>query len=277
MKNKLELFENISKIYTSRLQKPLWQRYPNCLKDSLDALCIFLEEYAFERQGRNPSYAHAAVEAVRNAKDRPIKPEDIWNDFRRLMNYNSLNAKNNPLYHVQEDQANCKCILCVLGRANEIENIIKDANVAIKNGNIRERWNRIKEIRGVGDKISSLFLRDIALAGHLPLAQANDRELLQPVDIWVRRTVSFLDPKMTDEHNAIKRPNMDFANWIVNDATDPERFNQGAWYFGAQIAGSEFRLRKACSDINYATELVSKHIESLQSVCEAYKDDKCPL
>jgi len=70
------------------------------------------------------------------------------------------------------------------------------------------------------------------------------------------------DQQMTD---------LGIANRIViesqeNEAT-PELVNMAIWYFGAQVATSEYRLIKALDDINYANNLFSEHKDQFRRVC----------
>ncbi|MEM3485461.1 MAG: hypothetical protein QXI12_07540 [Candidatus Methanomethyliaceae archaeon] len=85
-----------------------------------------------------------------------------------------------------------------------------------------------------------MFLRDVAVYFGLTesLRNAKDRWLLQPVDVWVKRTVPILAGAhiMKDE---------EMAQWIVENAAEPETANQGIWYFGSQIVQSKEDLEKA--------------------------------
>ena len=94
----LRLFEGLSEIFKALSLKPLWQKYN--LNDSIGAASLFLEGYAFERQGRSPSFSPAAVEAIKKAKvsngseDFPLA---VWFNFSNLLNDSRLNRKLNPL------------------------------------------------------------------------------------------------------------------------------------------------------------------------------------
>ena len=59
----LEFFEQMSCFYRQGVSL-LWNKYPNHTEDIWDSLAIFLEGYAFERQGRRPDYFHAAIDAL---------------------------------------------------------------------------------------------------------------------------------------------------------------------------------------------------------------------
>lgn len=251
----LELFVGVSALFRARYQKPLWEKYTRYLEDPLDAILIFLEGYAFERQGRNPSYSHVAVEAIEGVKDSPLRrnfPQTVWHKFSEFFANKGLNIKANPLFHTKKL---CCCVWCVTGT----ENLIKTSKEAIARSQIKEAWEKVKRIRGVGPKIASLFLRDVAV--QFELAPSQDRWLLQPVDIWVRRAVFLL--------NRNKMKDGDVARWLVTNCDEPELANQGIWYFGAQIAGSNFRLRKSIEYPSYAEEILQEHMASLKAAVEA--------
>jgi len=251
----LELFVRVSALFRARFQKPLWGKYPRYLEDPVDAIQIFLDGYAFERQGRNPSYSHAAVEAIQRAKDLSTKqnlPQRVWKEFYDFFDGKKLNKERNPIFH---DTGSRHCVWCVMGS----ENMILSSKEAIARSQVKEAWERVKVIRGVGPKIASLFLRDVAV--QFELRPGLDRWLLQPVDVWVRRGVFWLSGnEMKDD---------DIAKWLVTNCEEPELANQGIWYFGAQIAGSDFRLHKSIKDPDYARELFWEHIAGLKATVAA--------
>ena len=97
----IDFLTHISELYMARYQLPLWKKYPNHLHDFIDGMCIFLEGYAFERQGRNPSFSHAAVDVIKDAKATNRKfAEVVWNLFSHQFGGDGLNRKVNPIYHI---------------------------------------------------------------------------------------------------------------------------------------------------------------------------------
>ncbi len=90
----LQFFEEVSCFYVAGLFLS-WGKYPKYKEDIWDALSIFLEGYAFERQGRNPGYSHAAVDVLRECKEMDGKA--VWNCFSEKWGGTGLNIKNNPL------------------------------------------------------------------------------------------------------------------------------------------------------------------------------------
>jgi hypothetical protein len=108
-------------------------------------------------------------------------------------------------------------------------------------------------INGVGAKIASLFLRDVALV--YGIEPQKSRELLQPIDVWVKRYVYRWAGKMSDAK---------CAKWIVENCrlagASPEKVNAGMWYFGALIAGDERTLMR----------LLEEGVASVKKETEAY-------
>lgn len=256
----LELFVRLSALFRARFQEPLWKKYSGYLKDPVKAMLVFLEGYAFERQGRNPAYSHAAVEATRLEKN---SPQAIWSRFSALLCGQGLNRRVNPLYHTK---TRCQCVWCMAGSSN----IIATSKEHMDEGRVKEAWDKVESIRGVGPKIASLFLRDVAVQFGLSPARHN-RWLLQPVDVWVRRGVALLSGHQVND----KVDDEDAAKWLVTNCTEPELANMGLWYFAAQIAGCGFRLEKSLNDLDYARKIYREHVANLKAtvkVIEAMED-----
>lgn len=264
----LKLFENTSVLFQAFYQEPLWNKYGDHLENSIDAARIFLEGYAFEHQGRSIAFPHAAIEIIKKLEKTQNEDDfqlTVWNDFSNLLENRRLNCRINPLYHRCWKNCrlhatnSCDCIWCILNSENIVAISIQD----LKKGQTKNAFERLRKIRGVGSKISSLFLRDITikynLANSIPV---EDRWLLQPIDIWVQRIVQSLNiPKEKDSKK--------IAEWIVDCCNehniDPEQCNQGMWYFAARIAGSKIRLDKSLQDMAYAETLLKEHITALKA------------
>jgi len=267
----LKQFEDISNIFKTMYLQPLWKKYD--LNEPLAATMLFLEGYAFERQGRSPAFSPAAIEAIKMA-DRIKNPKDfpiiVWDNFRDLLDNKGLNLKLNPLYPqypLFHPTDTCNCIWCVLKSCN----IIETSKNALAEGQTKAIWNQLKRIQGVGPKIASLFLRDVAIyyENELNLADKNrmpadDRYLLQPIDIWVHRIVVALNRQDMDEKTKYE----DVAKWIVDNCSNPECCNQGMWYFGAKIAKTEFMLEKCLAD----PHTIERHIMELKASAQAILD-----
>ena len=254
------------------LMLPLWNKYPNYQSNIWDSLSIFLERYAFERQGRRPDYFHVAVDSLNYCRQQNnLNPNCIWDRFRQSLNNQNLNHRNNPLY-----PSNNPDNVPRIGNSHSLIEVVQSRNLSdftltsfihqmiTKQNNIQEAFNLLISIRGIGEKISAFYLRDLVAVLNANITNVLNRKLLQPIDIWVERTVKILagNPNMTRK---------DVANWIVNNAVqfnlNPEHINMGIWFFCASIANSEYRLRQSLTTINIARSLISDFRMGLNNVC----------
>jgi hypothetical protein len=134
----------------------------------------------------------------------------------------------------------------------------------------------LQSISGVGPKIASFFMRDVACRYDCFPAATQERYLLQPVDVWVRRVAESLGAPAVF---ADPRP---AASFIVEQSLDagitPERVNQGMWYFSAEVAGTEYYLSKLFADplgISRARKDLCNHLHSLAS-SSSLLESLCP-
>jgi len=128
--------------------------------------------------------------------------------------------------------------LSCLTQSGAISNIVLFMKRKLESDQVNEGFTLLcgsGGINGIGPKIASLFLRDIAtFYGFIP---KRDRYRLQPVDVWVRRfSTAPMGRKASD---------MEIAHWIVKECQSTnigaEAANEGMWYFGSQIAASACR------------------------------------
>lgn len=134
----------------------------------------------------------------------------------------------------------------------------------IERNEIQEAHKFLKKIRGAGDKIASLFLRDLVNVMGINLTnQTKDRHLLQPIDIWVRRTIQLLTNDQNMADNQIRE-------WIVQESVkfnlNPERVNMGIWFFCSQIVKSDYRLKTIINNLNNAQNLVNNFRNIIKNV-----------
>ncbi len=259
----LQMFQDVSCFYRHMMMLPLWNKYPNYQSSIVDSLAIFLEGYAFERQGRRPDYFHVAVDSL-FACNNNLNANCVWNDFKLRLNNQRLNHRNNPIYpssnpdNIQNINTKMSVIEVILGSQNPNPNPIilsqEIYNLIIQNQDVIQAFNFLRGIRGIGNKIASFYLRDLVVVSNLNLANIQNRELLQPIDIWVERTVQYLagNPNMSKTQ---------VANWIVsnslNYSLNPEYINMGIWFYCSLIANSEYRLNQSLQDINMAYSLLT--------------------
>ncbi|MBN1225245.1 MAG: hypothetical protein JXB23_18495 [Candidatus Aminicenantes bacterium] len=265
----LKIFENVSCFYRHMVMLPLWNKYPDYQSNNIHALAIFLEGYAFERQGRRPDYFHAAVDTLfKCAENNELKADEIWFYFSQLLKRKGLNIKNNPLYPSSNPDN-----LQNFGRVLSVIEAIPDFAYSIRteignNSNLNECFSKLISIRGIKEKIASFYLRDLAVMLKLNLTNNSNRHLLQPIDIWVKRTVEFLSGKKDLDKGQV-------AEWIIQNAIqddlNPEHINMGIWFYGAYIANSEYRLNKTLRKIDEAQNLIDEFYQRIKNVIQNCK------
>ena len=135
------------------------------------------------------------------------------------------------------------------------------------NGHVRSAFQRVDLVRGIGPKIASFFLlRDLAV--WFKIEPLQDRQLLQPIDVWVRRCAALLN------NGATALTDQQTAQWICGNSVAPEAANQGLWYFASQIAASEVKMRRALADEQYASELVEGYVDQLRGAVTAWTSQR---
>jgi len=252
-------------------------------RDPWASLRFFLLGYAYEHQGRAADYPAAAEDTViefsgdllnSNVADR------FWKRFSARLaeagrnGQQALNFANNPLCpkgfkfrhrrkgSSYERATSKESVLEVLGSLGN-RCITSRARDLIHNGEVLKAHTQLRRIGGIGPKIASLFLRDISTLYDLqPLPQ--DREYLQPVDIWIRRVVRncAADNKFSDEKCR--------AYVITHCSDQPERANQGIWYFCARVASSSnYRVNECLQDSRQWQRAVERHLVDIENAAMA--------
>lgn len=274
IKQWLQFLEQTGCFYREMYMLPLWKKYPNYLTDIWDSLSIFLEGYAFERQGRRPDYFHVGVDALLYCKQQhggdmtQNVVNEVWQQFSQLLNNRKLNKKNNSLYPRQILRQKPSLIEVVLSEEIIHQNMTFATylqNQINQNNDVQNAFNLVKSIRGIGNKIAAFYLRDLVDMMNIALSNTQNRHLLQPIDVWVERTVKILVNNQENNRNQI-------ANWIVNTSmrynVNPEYVNMGVWFFCSNIVGSEYKLRNVLNDLNTAQNLVNDFRMKARNVCQ---------
>ena len=236
----INLFAAIGEIYQTHDSDPPWDAHPHALSDRVQSLAVFLDGYAFERAGRAPKYSEIAVKIVTQTKPENLDPASIWREFSEEFGGERLNEKVNPLAPKGTEfrlkgttRHTAKISVIELDRSLEkplvkwvVDNLPNTPSIV---------HDRLREISGIGEKIASLFMRDVACRFNVFPVRAEDRCLLQPVDIWVERAATCLGA-----------PAGRAADFLVKcsgvDGNRPERVNQGIWLFGAEVVRSQEML-----------------------------------
>ena len=255
--------------------------YPNLESDWLQGLQFYLHGYAYERQGRSPEYSAAALKAVEQSvlpgshKPDSEFPRRVWAAFLRILKLKSnvgANPTMNPLYpNTSSGKESVTSLILKLDDFNLITRIL----TFIEKGEVEWAHRFLCQIRGTGNKINSLFLRDIILMYDLPVS--HDHVFLQPVGIWVRRLVRLLMgfpadvPKGGDAYSNDTKIAETIVDLSHKASVSPLKVNQGAWYFGSQIAGTKTRLIQYIEDKLYPRDAINQKILSLEEQISALR------
>jgi len=229
-------------------------------KDGYKALICFVEHYAYERQGAARAYSEIAKKAIKNQFNSSVKSvtltdaEETWRHYKGIAKseYNNLgvNSSHNPM---NSDNG----ILTVMAKRNII-NLASYVKGLIQNNQTKQAHRLLTSIRGVGAKIASLYLRDIAYNGKLAESRIKDQCYLQPVDTWIEQALSVIfgneKPKVLKEKQEIIVKLCKVAN------VSPISFNQGAWVLGSQIAG-DFKAFQQIAEDHDVKQIINEHIK----------------
>lgn len=261
---------------------PLWHKYyPNHGKDIWGSLAVFLEGYAFERQGRSPNYSPAAVKALFDCKKQcngNLNQKNVvmcvWKHFKNSLNNQKLNKKLNPLYpstnpdnlpNINKSLSLIEVVLKEVTPQNNTFTTYFQKQINQEN-DIQPSFDLLKSIRGIGPKIAPFYLRDLVDVMNATLNNIQNVHLLQPIDTWVERTVKILCG------NQAMNETEEVADWIVKTSIqhniNPQRVNMGIWFFGSTIAKSKYILEKALKKLDDAIELVNDFRDKVRSVSQ---------
>jgi hypothetical protein len=255
----LNFFSRVAFVAQRRFGDSVWTRYPAPTTSVWDSLGVFLEGYAFERQGSAPDFRAVAADVVAELRLFTPSPSQVWQRFQAKLGSRPLNIKNNPLAPKGTSLTGGSLTSgkSAVELANELATpLVQWALLGLNENKTADVHAKIREITGVDYKIASLFLRDVAV--RYRVYPSTSRWLLQPIDVWVRRSAALLGALGDDEAA---------SKFIVQAAQtenyEPETVNQGMWYFGSEIAGSEYRLTQALANLNQAEDLLKRHLRSL--------------
>ncbi len=240
---------------------------PELIKDayltSRGSLLAFYCHYAFARRGKDrDDLSQFALEAVLRVQgdgdfDAVLKHEDgtpLWDSFAAICQ--EKRRKNN-------EAQNRGLIQGMLELSQEIYN--EDGNGSIANWmlnniadthRIEEPFERIVDIRGVGPKSTSTFMRDVVyMFGYEDKIEPADRIYIHPIDRWLRLMARYLVPE----------PGMEqAADWIIAGKVSKYSrragvsgiaFNMGSTYFGQKIVKDPARFEEFLKKVALGEEL----------------------
>ncbi len=217
------------------------------IREALDlpvsSLQIFFGHYAFARRGKDrDELASAATTAINRlfAEQDPAEilgaedGEGLWTMFAAICDDRGRKANEAQNRGLLQGMLELSQEIFREDGIGSIGGWIVDA--AEQTGRIEDEFNRIVDIRGVGPKSTSTFLRDVIhIFGCEDKIDPADRIYFQPVDRWIRAIAQVIVPE----------PNMDqAADWIVAGKVSKYtrragasgiRFNMGTTHFGQRV------------------------------------------
>lgn len=126
--------------------------------------------------------------------------------------------------------------------SQQISNISNYVKTSIEQGKTHEAHSFVSSIRGIGTKIASFYLRDIAFLSGLHEKEIKEQFYLQPIDTWLEQTISIIfggiAPKKLEDRQRL------IVELCSQAGCSPIAFNQGAWVIASQIAGDFNKFRK---------------------------------
>ncbi|MEP0767616.1 MAG: hypothetical protein HRF45_13915 [Fimbriimonadia bacterium] len=209
---------------------------------SLAVVRAFLGHYAFSRRGAvGDSYAQIAVQALQNrfpsqeAFERAMRaaePPSMW----EAMLEECERRKKKPNEQLNRWMLDgLLALVHAIYREDDVGNLfhwMRDR--VIQTEQVHTVFDAIVDIRGVGPKIASLLLRDLAWLYRLEDRIAPvDRLLLQPIDGWTRRIADLLSEEVSSETT---------PDWVIagklskiarRSGVSGVALNMGIQYFGS--------------------------------------------
>jgi len=244
LKLRLKMIEGLGKLFyeAPRFNK---RSLANAKRDWKSALELFLVDYAFQRLRGFPKYESAAIQAlhlVAGDKESPTLEirENVWIKFLEILGLpkdgKGANVKVNPLWPRQTGSQ--KPLLDFILELKQYNyNLIYWSEQMLINKKTKTAFDELNRIRGISQKIGTLFLRDIAHTFNIQEDQGDDKIYFQPIDTWVRRGSIVLASKLKGKNDwAVARKLICLAECARISGC---LLNAGLWLLGSQIVGSD--------------------------------------
>ncbi|MEZ5162470.1 MAG: hypothetical protein R2688_01720 [Fimbriimonadaceae bacterium] len=255
----------VDEFLVSRVGKIIDNREANedevreALEDPYLALKVFFGHYAFARRGKDRddlsadsqkalelSLQGGSFESVLAQEDG----EAIWTAFEEVTQ--ERRKKSNEVQNRGTLQG-------MLELCQEIYDLDPTASLATwivngvaQSGRLEPQFERIVDIRGIGPKSTSTFLRDIVyLFGLERNVHPADRIYYLPVDRWTRMIAPYIVP----EDNITKAADWVLAGTIGKYARIARvsmlRFNMGLVYFGQRVVREPGNFEEAIRELAF--------------------------
>ncbi|HSR69780.1 MAG TPA: hypothetical protein VLU25_17755 [Acidobacteriota bacterium] len=108
-------------------------------------------------------------------------------------------------------------------------NLVRFSRSEVRAGRVTEHYKLLQELRQVGPKTASLYLRDLCTLYSLTPDPEQLVSIL-PVDTWVRQVCEWLGVVSADDTESLVRERI--VDLCEAASVSPAEFNCGAWYLG---------------------------------------------
>lgn len=231
LNRKIKSIEDCGRRYVTEYIDKDRKHQSNITSKPLDALTFFYSK-AFMR-GRNDTLSVVFMNRTIEVLQEYRSIHDI--DLANLENKLALQLVNNP-----NDRR------MVLESIRFIRNNLKDYDYnifgwsvdAIRTDRSAEAYKELTSIYEIGDKLATLYLRDVTLVSDLePTIRPESYIYFQPIDTWVKQVADAIDiTETTDRKLPVVKEKI--IACCLEARVSPILFNAGAWMIGANA----FRL-----------------------------------
>ncbi len=226
------------------------QQIADRLEDPFTAVQIFYSHYAFSRRGKDRDFLctglnWALAEMTKEQSFESIlsksSGETLWQLFESF-----CESKAKPS-HEQQNRGPIQGILELAQEIyqNDPEQSLSTwiVDAALEPGKLESTHLRMVDIRGVGPKSTSTFIRDMIWIFDIEDdVDPADYLFAQPIDRWMREIFKIVVPE-SDRQGA---PDWIVAGKVTKYArrakVSPVRFNMGTTYFGQKTVGDPSRM-----------------------------------
>ncbi len=223
--NKIQKIENFGQRYAREFLSPKKAPRNAIYQDWYRGLLFFFSK-SFYRGRRD--------EISKIFEKRTVQTLEEFNLKRNLKIFSSKNFQklllNNKVNNQIDRRMVCETIEFI--KINKQKNIVRYSVEKIKSDSVGELTQEIKEIHGIADKLTGLYLRDIALVFRLEkVLKDEDLKYFQPIDTWVRQVAVVLRI-IDDRENGNEKIKAKIIKECKKNKISSLLFNAGAWYVG---------------------------------------------
>lgn len=243
--------------HAMRSESPSLTDTRESLANPYRCLLAFFAHYAFARRGRDrEDLAEMGVTALKRCTSEStiqslLEENDgnrVWESFAQVCTERKRR---------NSEQLNRGLIAGMVELAQEIYRVDGIGSIAawisrgvMQTDRLEPQFLRIVDIRGVGPKTSSSFLRDIAFIFDLEdQIDHADRLYIQPIDRWTRLMAERVVPEIEGEHTADWIIAGKLAKYSRRAGVSGIRFNYGTIYFGVRQVRDVARFDSCVDDL----------------------------